>query len=85
MAGKEKYMIIVEGIMSIQSGENPKSLRDKLLTFVDQKQRGGESGGKGRKFERKDKANTLAHIHLLRRRKRDKRMVQNNKHSRHTA
>ena len=47
-------MIIVEGIMSIQSGENPKSLRDKLLTFVDQKQRGGESGGKGGK-EKKEK------------------------------
>ena len=50
-------MIIVEGIMSIQSGENPKSLRDKLLTFVDQKQRGGESGGKGGKGgkEKKEK------------------------------
>ena len=46
-------MIVVEGIMSIQSGENPKSLRDKLLTFVDQKQRGGD-GGKGGK-EKKEK------------------------------
>ena len=44
-------MIIVEGIMSIQSGENPKSLREKLLTFVDQNQR-GEGGGKGEKKSR---------------------------------
>lgn len=44
-------MIIVEGIMSIQSGENPKFLREKLLTFIDQKKRGDESGGssKGKK------------------------------------
>ena len=42
-------MIIVEGIMSIQSGENPKSLREKLLTFVDQKQRGDEGENKGEK------------------------------------
>ena len=41
-------MIIVEGIMSIQSGENPKSLREKLLTFVDQNQR-GDDGAKGEK------------------------------------
>ncbi len=39
-------LIIVEGIMSIQSGANPKFLREKLLTFLGQKQRGGESGGK---------------------------------------
>ena len=40
--------IIVEGIMSIQSGENPKALREKLLTYVPQNQRegGGKSGGK---------------------------------------
>ncbi|MCI2106717.1 MAG: MotA/TolQ/ExbB proton channel family protein [Intestinimonas sp.] len=42
-------MIIVEGIMSIQSGQNPKTLREKLLTFVDQEQRGGESESKGGK------------------------------------
>ena len=51
--------IIVEGIMAIQSGENPKFLRERLLTFINQKQRegageGGESGAapkekKGRK------------------------------------
>lgn len=38
-------LIIVEGIMSIQSGANPKFLREKLLTFVSQRQR-GEGGGK---------------------------------------
>lgn len=31
--------IVVEGIMAIQSGENPKFLRERLLTFVNQKQR----------------------------------------------
>gem|GEM_PF-27362 len=49
-------MIIVEGIMSIQSGENPKSLREKLLTFVDQNQR-GEGGAKGEKKSRGKKKN----------------------------
>ena len=32
-------LIIVEGIMSIQAGANPKFLREKLLTFVSQRQR----------------------------------------------
>lgn len=43
-------LIIVEGIMSIQGGANPKFLREKLLTFMGQKQRaegGGKKGGKG--------------------------------------
>lgn len=42
-------LIIVEGIMSIQAGANPKFLREKLLTFLGQKQRDGASkkGGKG--------------------------------------
>ena len=43
-------LIIVEGIMSIQAGSNPKFLREKLMTFVAQRQRegGGEQkGGKG--------------------------------------
>jgi chemotaxis protein MotA len=39
--------IIVEGIMSIQSGENPKFLRERLETYMGQKQRGGGSGGEG--------------------------------------
>ena len=38
--------IILEGIMAIQSGENPKFLRERLLTFMKQKQRSGGSGGK---------------------------------------
>ena len=38
--------IIVEGVMSIQAGENPKSLREQLLTYMSQKQRemGGDEG-----------------------------------------
>ena len=41
--------IIVEGVMAIQAGENPKSLRERLLTYMSQKQRemGGESAGGG--------------------------------------
>ena len=42
-------LIIVEGIMSIQSGANPKFLREKLLTFISQKQRGEDGGKKGKK------------------------------------
>lgn len=41
-------MLIVEGIISIQSGENPKFLKDRLLTFLDQKQRAAEDKGKGK-------------------------------------
>ena len=51
-------LIIVEGIMSIQSGSNPKFLRDKLLTYLGQQQRnpdGGGKGGKGEKAEKKKK------------------------------
>ena len=44
-------LIIVEGIMSIQSGANPKFLREKLLTFLGQKQRDGGGGKKGKKGE----------------------------------
>lgn len=32
--------------MSIQAGSNPKALREKLLTFVAQRQRDGSGGGK---------------------------------------
>ena len=39
--------IIVEGIMSIQSGENPKFLKEKLLTYMDQKQREKASADAG--------------------------------------
>ena len=41
-------LIIVEGIMSIQAGANPKNLREKLLTFLNQKQRDAAGGGKGK-------------------------------------
>ncbi len=37
--------IIVEGVMAIQAGENPKALRERLLTYMSQKQR--EMGGEG--------------------------------------
>ena len=41
-------LIIVEGIMSIQAGANPKNLREKLLTFLNQKRRADDGkGGKG--------------------------------------
>lgn len=50
-------MIIVEGIMSIQSGENPKFLKEKLMTFVTQKQREAEidAKGNGKKKPKKSK------------------------------
>ncbi len=41
-------LIIVEGIMSIQAGSNPKALREKLLTFVAQRQRDGSAAKKGK-------------------------------------
>lgn len=42
-------MIIVEGVMSIQAGENPKFLRERLMTYMAQQDRDGESGGKKKK------------------------------------
>lgn len=44
--------IIVEGIMAIQSGENPKFLRERLLTFMDQQSRDGN--GKSKRGSKKD-------------------------------
>jgi len=38
-------LIIVEGITGIQAGENPKFLRERLLTFVSQKTREKASAG----------------------------------------
>lgn len=38
-------MIIVEGVMAIQAGENPKALRERLLTYMSQKQREMSEGG----------------------------------------
>jgi len=39
--------IIVEGVMAIQAGENPKALRERLLTYMSQRQRemGNEDAG----------------------------------------
>lgn len=46
--------IIVEGIMAIQSGENPKFLRERLLTFMNEKAREAVTGGgDGDKKQRK--------------------------------
>ena len=45
--------IIVEGIMAIQSGENPKFLRERLMTFMNQQQREGAGEGEGQTKEKK--------------------------------
>lgn len=45
--------IVVEGIMAIQSGENPKFLRERLLTFMKQNQRSEEGEGGGEPKEKK--------------------------------
>ena len=47
-------MIIVEGVMSIQAGENPKFLRERLVSYMAQNQRDG-SGGKKAKKDKKAK------------------------------
>ncbi len=55
-------MIIVEGIMSIQSGENPKFLREHLQTYMAQQQRDNGNVGAGRgKKNRKDKSSKKNH------------------------
>lgn len=41
-------MIIVEGIVSIQSGENPQFIKERLLTYLAQKQRDMSGGKKGK-------------------------------------
>lgn len=45
--------IIVEGIMAIQSGENPKFLRERLMTFMNQQQRESSGEGEGQTKEKK--------------------------------
>ena len=47
-------MIIIEGIMSIQSGENPKFLKERLMTYMSQKQRllAENGGGKVKKAKK---------------------------------
>ena len=46
-------MIIVEGVMSIQAGENPKFLRERLMTYLAGSQRDGAEGKKGKKKKSK--------------------------------
>lgn len=59
----EEYLckeIIIEGVLSIQSGENPKFLKEKLISYLSQRQReaaltpDGDSGeGEGKKEKKK--------------------------------
>ena len=51
--------IIVEGIMAIQSGENPKFLRERLMTFMREKQR-DDSGEREERKEKKSKGGRRA-------------------------
>ena len=39
--------------MAIQSGENPKFLRERLMTFMNQQQREGSGEGEGQTKEKK--------------------------------
>lgn len=39
--------IIIEGVLSIQKGDNPKFLQEKLLCFLSERKRGGGKKGKG--------------------------------------
>lgn len=54
--------IVIEGILAIQSGDNPKFLKERLLTYLaeDVRQKisaseGGEEGGEGKKKAKKEK------------------------------
>lgn len=49
--------IILEGIMAIQSGENPKFLRERLMTFLNQKlsEENEEGGKKGKAKKSREK------------------------------
>ena len=50
--------IMIEGILAIQSGDNPKFLKEKLLTFLAQKDRekiAGSEGGEGDQKPKKEK------------------------------
>lgn len=50
-------MIIVEGVMAIQAGENPKFLREHLMTYMAQKRREiGEEGDQKRGRKSKEKS-----------------------------
>ena len=51
-------MIIVEGVKSIQAGENPKFVRERLMTFMAQQQRDENGGKKGKKGKKAKAATT---------------------------
>lgn len=40
------HQLVVEGVMAIQAGENPKFIREKLEGYLEQGATGGEGGGK---------------------------------------
>ncbi len=46
-------MLIVEGVKSIQAGENPKFIRERLLTYMAQQQRESAENAKGKKKGKK--------------------------------
>ena len=61
LRNSEEYLckqIIIEGVLSIQAGENPKFLKEKLISYLSQKERdkalGQESGGSGQEGEGED-------------------------------
>lgn len=45
--------IMIEGILAIQSGDNPKFLKEKLLTYLSQNDRSKMQGGEGGESEKK--------------------------------
>lgn len=54
--------IIIEGVLGIQSGDNPKNLKERLVSLLPQKKQmkimdseGGEAGGKGKKPKKEKK------------------------------
>ena len=56
--------IIIEGVMGIQAGDNPKTLKERLATFLDEKSQrniiesdgeGGDEGGGGKPKKKKGK------------------------------
>jgi chemotaxis protein MotA len=47
IAGQEQEVktMIIEGVLAVQAGENPRIISDRLMTFVPPDQRDGDSGG----------------------------------------
>lgn len=52
--------LIIEGVLSIQSGDNPKFLKEKLVSYLDQKTQKRILEGKGSKGGKKDSAKDTA-------------------------